>query len=370
MSANTVNAWVSILGCRNWLPVSKIIWKRGSWCEVVEYSDGLTDTDWIEWECAKVVYDSETTCVEENDNIYILRFSEVDGTYRVYDFSWTDVTWTVTPIKCVWAEQFDIRSAWFYCIDWITTLERFDIIDLTTSTVSSSIWQDLTGTVVSSPVWTITAWACDIVESISVIEQNLLQVDAMWNPTWWVVKEVRKYSESWSLISTEYIDSVTWLPVLLSPSTEQLFAVWWLQKEPIVMCDSWTSFIRHYIYNYWTSSIWYTDTLLDWTTPYTVIWTVIPWACSIIQNIAPWWIDITIDLVNIWWSLTSYWVPSLVRSITLSTQEDTDLQTPYWVKKLYADKSYTRNQWTESYVDISSFNILTDLRQIEVIFDI
>ncbi len=168
MSANTIEAWVSILWCRNWLPVSKIIWKRGSWCEVVEYSDWLDETLWTEWECQSVSYDSETTCVEENDNIYILRFSEIDWTFRVYDFSWTDVTWTVTPIKCASSEMFDIRSAWFYCIDWATTLERFDIIDLSNSTVSSSIWQDLTWVVVASPTGVITAWSCSVIQQAAL----------------------------------------------------------------------------------------------------------------------------------------------------------------------------------------------------------
>lgn len=44
--------------------------------------------------------DSEVTCVEENANLYILQFSTEDQTYHVYDFSWHDVTWTVTPVKC------------------------------------------------------------------------------------------------------------------------------------------------------------------------------------------------------------------------------------------------------------------------------
>lgn len=215
MSANTVNAWVSILWCRNWLPVSKIIWKRGSWCEVVEYSDGLTDTNWIEWECTKVVYDSETTCVEENDNIYILRFSEVDGTYRVYDFSWTDVTWTVTPIKCAWAEQFDIRSAWFYCIDWTTTLERFDIIDITTSTVSSSIWQDLTWVVVSAPTWVITAGSCIL--DIPVWYNNVSHITAtVWSPVTIPANSVHSitYQVIWSPA-----DITIWLTTITYPST-------------------------------------------------------------------------------------------------------------------------------------------------------
>lgn len=280
MSANTIEAWVSILWCRNWLPVSKIIWKRGSWCEVVEYSDWLDDALWIEWECQSVSYDSETTCVEENDNIYILRFSEVDWTFRVYDFSWTDVTWTVTPIKCSSSEMFDIRSAWFYCIDWTITLERFDIIDLSNNTVSSSIWQDLTWVVVSSPTGVITAWACIINNNVNVVENNFSQVDSFWNPTWQVIKEIREYDNAWNLISTQYVDTVTWLPITLSPSTSQLAPVTWLQKSSILMCDSWNSFIRHIVYSYWTNSLTSFDTQLDWVTPYTVSWIVTWWECK------------------------------------------------------------------------------------------
>ena len=166
MSVNTIWAWVSIPWCRNWLPVSKIIWKRWSWCELMEYSDWLDDTWWIEWECPNSTIDAEITCVSENSNLYILRFSTWDWTYLVYDFSWNNVTWTVTPIKCTWSEQYDIRSAWFYCINWTTTLERFDIIDLWTQTVVASIWQDLTWTVVSTPVWTITAWSCSAQQQV------------------------------------------------------------------------------------------------------------------------------------------------------------------------------------------------------------
>ena len=166
MSLTWYWAGVSIEWCRSWQPVTKIIWKKANWCELIEYSDWLDDIWWTEWECPNSTIDAEITCVSENSNLYILRFSTWDWTFLVYDFSWNNVTWTVTPIQCSWSEQYDIRSAWFYCINWTTTLERFDIIDLWTQTIASSIWQDLTWTVVSTPVWVITAWACSVSPSI------------------------------------------------------------------------------------------------------------------------------------------------------------------------------------------------------------
>jgi hypothetical protein len=35
---------------------------------------------------------SETTCVSENENLYILQFSNEDQTYHVYDLAGNDVT--------------------------------------------------------------------------------------------------------------------------------------------------------------------------------------------------------------------------------------------------------------------------------------
>jgi len=36
--------------------------------------------------------DTELTCVEENENLYIVQFSNLDESYHIYDFDGNDVT--------------------------------------------------------------------------------------------------------------------------------------------------------------------------------------------------------------------------------------------------------------------------------------
>jgi len=123
-------------------------------------------------------YDSEITCVEENNNLYIIRFSEIDSSYIILDFNGVDVTWTVTPIKCDTNINVALRSSGFFCVWGLDTVERIDVIDTSVfpTTVLESFWQDITGTVIPTPLlWTYTPWACSVWSStVSLTPINCL----------------------------------------------------------------------------------------------------------------------------------------------------------------------------------------------------
>lgn len=91
--------------------------------------------------------DTELTCVEENENLYIIQFSNLDQTYHVYDFAGVDVTWTVTPIRCDEPEKYDIVYAGDFCDGWID-LSRYDVVRLTDHAVIGSYFTNNTWSII------------------------------------------------------------------------------------------------------------------------------------------------------------------------------------------------------------------------------
>lgn len=285
MSANTIEAWVSILWCRNWLPVSKIIWKRGSWCEVVEYSDWLDETLWTEWECGagapSTRFDREVLCdPTTGDRIHVRMEYLTDGTINPTTAFMLD---GVTPyagainalVSCSGKEQFDYESSIVYdnCVAVVQTIVH-DADD--TGAVATIIYTNLDGTA-HAFVGPLTAEPCDAITER--IEQNLMPVDAVGNPVWTVVKEIRTYTNG--VVATAYQDTVTGAVVALPAGTVQLVEEMVLQKEPMYMCD-WgaTTFIRHFVYNFGIRALLSFDTELDGTTPYIPAWVVTWWECK------------------------------------------------------------------------------------------
>lgn len=109
--------------------------------------------------------DTELTCVEENSDLYIIQFSNLDQTYHVYTFAGVDVTGTVTPMRCDEPEKYDIVYAWDFC-DNGTDLSRYDVVQLTDHTVVGSYFTDNTGSIIVpvSPV----KGRCNDTEAVSV----------------------------------------------------------------------------------------------------------------------------------------------------------------------------------------------------------
>lgn len=91
--------------------------------------------------------DTELTCVEENENLYIVQFSNLDQSYHVYDFSGVDVTGTVTPMRCDEPEKYDIVYAGDFCDDGMD-LSRYDVVQLIDHTIIGSYFTDNTGSIV------------------------------------------------------------------------------------------------------------------------------------------------------------------------------------------------------------------------------
>lgn len=166
----TVVPWVSRWEIIDWTPIQKLYDKDGN--DVTATHELAKDTSWEKFDISDKLWFCSwgTTTISRTDIIDVSWVTPLIVWSIRQDIDWVMIaapaSWTVTPIQCSWSEQYDIRSAWFYCINWTTTLERFDIIDLWTQTIASSIWQDLTWTVVSTPVWVITAWACSVSPSI------------------------------------------------------------------------------------------------------------------------------------------------------------------------------------------------------------
>jgi hypothetical protein len=109
--------------------------------------------------------DTELTCVEENENLYILQFSNEDQTYHVYDFNWNDVTGTVTPMRCDAPEKYDIVYAGNFC-DWWTDLSRYDIVQSSDQTILGSYFTNNSGTITtpSDPQ----KWSCSELSVITI----------------------------------------------------------------------------------------------------------------------------------------------------------------------------------------------------------
>ena len=107
-----------------------------------------------------------------------------------------------------------------------------------------------------------------------------MPVDAVGNPVWTVVKEIRTYTNG--VVATAYQDTVTGAVVALPAGTVQLVEEMVLQKEPMYMCD-WgaTTFIRHFVYNFGIRALLSFDTELDGTTPYVPVGVVTANACPI-----------------------------------------------------------------------------------------
>jgi hypothetical protein len=96
MWSTTINAWVAIQWCRNGVPVSKLIWRRGDWCDVIEYSDRGNAIGWSEWHCTELDYEKALLCevgtglkvlVESYTNVNDL--SQSRTTKYTYMVSWS-----------------------------------------------------------------------------------------------------------------------------------------------------------------------------------------------------------------------------------------------------------------------------------------
>ncbi|MEL7426999.1 MAG: hypothetical protein AAFN81_28660 [Bacteroidota bacterium] len=130
----------------------------------IENCDGTTETRPLEdgetiipgvvnvriCEDATPKIDVELTCVEENDNLYLVVVDKEAVTTTVFDLAGADVTGTVTPKRCP-NDDFELVKTDF-CIDGVG-YTRTDVVDVTEdpAQVLSSFWQDVSGAIVADP---------------------------------------------------------------------------------------------------------------------------------------------------------------------------------------------------------------------------
>lgn len=280
-----------IMWCRGWLPVYKREhfqedWNYDSSKDV--YSDWLDGTWWTPWECAAAAtpkIDPEVVCLSNDGWVTTVTGWEVFDVSANPPTSTLYIWWVVAAAGFVVVpcdkddKDLEIISTCFQEIGNPTNkYSRNTVIDTSTnpSTVVSTLWLDDNWLAVPAPA-AATIEDCAIT-SVERIEQNLMPVDAVGNPVWTVVKEIRTYTNG--VVATAYQDTVTGAVVALPAGTVQLVEEMDLQKEPMYMCD-WgaTTFIRHFVYNFGIRALLSFDTELDGTTPYIPAWVVTANAC-------------------------------------------------------------------------------------------
>lgn len=100
-------------------------------------------------------YEIETTCVVENDNLYIIETNQfvTPPTVKIFDFAGVDVTGTVTPAVCP-AGRNDVEYVCYQDItDPTIKYSRVDVWDVTVTpaVLTGSVWLDANGAVIAAP---------------------------------------------------------------------------------------------------------------------------------------------------------------------------------------------------------------------------
>lgn len=162
--------------CANWVRVDQIVSYKHLRPEdrFFEYtSDYITFTDvmpawWTPWACNCSWFDFEPVTISSDGCItkepWIARWEILDWTpiQKLYDRFWNDVTFTHTLCLDWWEEKYDVSTPTFFCVDWITTVSRIDLMDYSSWTplVVGSIWLDIYWVMIAQPTGTLTPWAC------------------------------------------------------------------------------------------------------------------------------------------------------------------------------------------------------------------
>ena len=112
--------------------------------------------------------DAMLTCVQENANIYFIDYENDSDTYKVFDFQWNDVTWTVTPVKCedieLTADKEPVCDNWANL--WEHTIYKNWIAD---DVYYTAMWS----TTPIIPSWPVTPWKCEIPATIKTITKTV-----------------------------------------------------------------------------------------------------------------------------------------------------------------------------------------------------
>lgn len=195
------------------VPITKIVRISNDPC--ADFSSLDTYSDWgtatepsvrTEWMCRS--FDSEITCVEENDNLYMLKWDESTNTYKVFDLSQDpplDVTWTVTPKKC---ESSNIESDnQFWCIDW-DTYTQWVVKD---NWVPSwdVYWTNSNWVTVSDPrIWatSVQNGHCDFIKVFETFAFIATNADPITIPVWIKSFSITNLWENWAgLVYTDIV---------------------------------------------------------------------------------------------------------------------------------------------------------------------
>ena len=164
------------------------------------------------WECPVVIkeFDAQLTCVAENSAIYMIKRDESDNTFKILNLATnpaTDVTWTVTPIKCEDKEiESDIVER---CVDWQDFSQH--IVKINWVPNGTTYWTNILW-LASNPILTATTyskWSCNlpIKTLVSAIPWCLIN----WNNKTDV--QIEKYDTNWIVTEEVRIADFTKIPV-------------------------------------------------------------------------------------------------------------------------------------------------------------
>lgn len=176
---------------------------------------------WTPWKCAELQTDYELTCVVENGNLYILKFDDNIWSYVVYDFSGTDVTWTVTPTQCEDSEL--TATSDVVCDNGTTTLYRHVVFNNWVPTWSI-YFTDVQTWAIVVPAWTVTAWICPVTTTAPAGD-NLsfasINVATSLTLPWFDISEIEVYAENPASTYEIEIWTSTWGTIThLVPATD------------------------------------------------------------------------------------------------------------------------------------------------------
>lgn len=208
--------------CRNWLPVTKVVFyveinpSSANWYE--EYSDWGTATEdwdwwlfeWKEWQCNQWGKDPEVLCLT-NDlwetviRWYVIFDTSTDPvTTAFFDFWWTELVW-YTPRDC----DTDLESDWEeFCDNWTPFIRRFvkENGEPTWDTFDTTLtW----ATYVASG--SEIKWSCE--NEVSIIWTETLTADAsvqVLSPPTWAVYAIGQILNGSIVFTVDWSTPVEW----------------------------------------------------------------------------------------------------------------------------------------------------------------
>lgn len=169
--------------CAGWIPTyEEVTYKFMNpdqrtylWTEDFVTYVSVMPAGWVPVPCSSLSnngFDDELTCVQENSDIYIIRFEPTPWTYFIYDFNGVDVTWTVTPTQC---EDTEVTSDTTLVCDSWTELYRHAVMSNWVPTWDV-YYTDVNTWVITIPSGLVTAWQCPSAPAVLISEWEYVEL--------------------------------------------------------------------------------------------------------------------------------------------------------------------------------------------------